>query len=307
MIKRRRRIPGGFAAVLFLGMLAPTAATAADPAQLERGAYLFIAADCQACHTDLKNKGALMAGGRALATPFGTFYSPNITPDPETGIGNWSDEDFIRALREGVSPEGDYYFPVFPYPSYTRMTDQDIRDLKAYLFSLPAVKQANKEHEVDFPFGWRFTLGPWQWLNFTAGPFVPDPTKGDIWNRGAYLVQALGHCGECHTPRGWLGGTDGDYALSGTPDGPEGQKVPNITPDKETGIGGWEKADVVRVLRTGMLPDGDYAGDGMGETVDFSTSKLTDADRDAIAAYLLSLPPIANPDAKATRPGAAWE
>ena len=308
MIKGRRRIPGGFAAVLFLEILkATTAAAAADPAQLERGAYLFIAADCQACHTDVKNKGALMAGGRALATPFGTFYSPNITPDPETGIGNWSDEDFVRALREGVSPAGDYYFPVFPYPSYTRMTDQDMRDLKAYLFSLPPVKQANKEHEVDFPFGWRFTLGPWQWMNFTAGPLPPDPSKSETWNRGAYLVRALGHCGECHTPRGWLGGTDDDYALSGTPDGPQGQKVPNITPDKETGIGGWEKADVVRVLRTGMLPDGDYAGDGMGEMVDFSTSKLTDADRDAIAEYLLSLPPIANPDAKATRPGSAWE
>jgi mono/diheme cytochrome c family protein len=308
MIKGRRRIPSGFAAVLLLGILAATtAAAAADPAQLERGAYLFIAADCQACHTDVKNKGALMACGRALATPFGTFYSPNITPDRETGIGNWSDEDFVRALREGVSPAGDYYFPVFPYPSYTRMTDQDMRDLKAYLFSLPPVKQTNKEHEVDFPFGWRFTLGPWQGMNFTAGPFVPDPAKSETWNRGAYLVQALGHCGECHTPRGWLGGTDDDYALSGTPDGPEGQKVPNITPDKETGIGGWEKADVVRVLRTGMLPDGDYAGDGMGETVDFSTSKLTDADRDAIAEYLLSLPPIANPDAKATRPGSAWE
>src|SRR5262245_22227043 len=309
MIKGRRRIPSGFAAVLLLGILAATtaAAAAADPAQLERGAYLFIAADCQACHTDVKNKGALMAGGRALATPFGTFYSPNITPDPETGIGNWTDEDFIRALREGVSPAGDYYFPVFPYPSYTRITDQDIRDLKAYLFSLPPVKQTNKEHEVDFPFGWRFTLGPWQWLNFTSGPLSPDPSKSGTWNRGAYLVRALGHCGECHTPRGWLGGTDEEYALSGTPDGPEGQKVPNITPDKATGIGGWEKADVVRVLRTGMLPDGDYAGDGMGETVDFSTSKLTDADRDAMAEYLLSLPPIANSDAKATRPGSARE
>jgi len=308
MIRARRRIPGGFAAALFFSILAADDVQAAtDPAQLERGAYVFIAADCQACHTDVKNKGAPMAGGRALATPFGTFYSPNITPDPETGIGGWSDEDFVRALREGVSPDGDYYFPVLPYPSYTRMTDQDIRDLKAYLFSLPPVTQANKEHEVDFPFGWRFTLGPWQWMNFTAGEFVPDPAKSQVWNRGAYLVQAPGHCGECHTPRGWLGGIDEDYALSGTPDGPDGEKVPNITPDKETGIGGWEKADIVRVLRTGMLPDGDFAGSAMAEVVDTSTSKLTDADRDAIAEYLLSLPPIENPDAKATKPGSAFD
>lgn len=303
----RRRIPKGFAAVLFSALAAGDARGATDPAQLERGAYIFIAADCQTCHTDVKNKGAPMAGGRALSTPFGIFYSPNITPDTETGIGNWTDEDFVRALREGVSPEGDYYFPVFPYPSYTQMTDQDIRDLKAYLFSLPPAKQANKEHEVDFPFGWRFTLGPWQWMNFTTGAFVPDPDKGPVWNRGAYLVRALGHCGECHTPRGWLGGTDVDYEMSGTPDGPEGEKVPNVTPHPETGTGGWERADIIRVLRTGMLPDGDYAGSLMGEVVDTSTSKLTDADRDAIAEYLLSLPPIDNPDAKATRPGAAWE
>lgn len=308
MTGTRRRVQRGFAAAFLLSTIAAGSAEAAsDPLQLERGAYIFIAADCQACHTDVKNKGALMAGGRALATPFGTFYSPNITSDPETGIGGWSDEDFIRALREGVSPEGDYYFPAFPYPSYTRMTDQDIRDLKAYLFSLPRVKQTNKEHEIDFPFGWRFTLGPWQWMNFTPGEFAPDPGKSQVWNRGAYLVQALGHCGECHTPRGWLGGTDEDYALSGNPDGPEGDKVPNITPDKETGIGGWEKADIVRVLRTGMLPDGDYAGSAMGEVVDTSTSKLTDADRDAIAEYLLSLSPIENPDAKATRPGSAFD
>jgi mono/diheme cytochrome c family protein len=308
----RRRIRCGFAAFLILApLLSVTAADAtaqsADPAQLERGAYLFIAADCQACHTDVKNKGALMAGGRALKTPFGIFYSPNITADPETGIGGWSDEDFIRALREGVSPDGDYYFPVFPYTSYTKMTDQDIRDLKAYLFSLPTVTQANKEHEVDFPYGWRFTLGPWQWMNFTVGAFEPDAGKSGLWNRGAYLVQALGHCGECHTPRGWLGGTDGDYALSGTPDGPEGDKVPNITPHAETGIGGWERADILRVLATGMLPDGDYVGSGMGEVVDFSTSKLTPEDRDAIVEYLLSLPPIENTEAKATRPGSAWE
>lgn len=272
----------------------------ADQAQIDRGAYIFAAADCGACHTNVKQKGPLLAGGRPLKTPFGTFFSPNITPDPETGIGRWSDADFIRALRDGVSPDDDHYFPVFPYPSFTRMTDQDMLDLKAYIFSLPAVSQANREHEVDFPYGWRFTVWFWKQLNFTSGAFVPDPAQSAEWNRGAYLAEALAHCGECHTPRGSLGGLDTSLAYSGTTDGPEGEKVPNITPDPETGTGTWSAKDLIRVLRSGQLPDGDYVGSVMGEVVD-GTSKLTDADRQAIAVYVLSLPPISNPDVKATK------
>jgi mono/diheme cytochrome c family protein len=289
------------APVAALLCLAPAAALAqADQAQIDRGAYIFTAADCGACHTDVKGKGPPLAGGRPLATPFGTFYSPNITPDPETGIGRWTDADFIRALREGVSPGGDHYFPVFPYPSFTKMTDQDILDLKAYIFSLPPVAQPNREHEIDFPYGWRPSVCFWKQLNFTPGALTPDPAQSPEWNRGAYLVQALGHCGECHTPRGWLGGLDTSVAYSGTADGPDGEKVPNITPDPDTGIGTWSPADVVRVLRTGQLPDGDFVGSVMGEVVE-STSELTDADRQAIAAYLASLPPVANPDAKAVK------
>lgn len=272
----------------------------ADQAQIDRGAYIFAAADCGACHTNVKEKGPLLAGGRPLKTPFGTFYSPNITPDPETGIGRWTDEDFIRALRDGVSPNDDHYFPVFPYPSFTKMTDQDMLDLKAYVFSLPAVSQTNREHEIDAPYGWRFTVWFWKQLNFTAGPFVPDAAQSAEWNRGAYLVEALAHCGECHTPRGSLGGLDTSLAYSGTPDGPEGEKVPNITPDPETGIGTWSAKDLIRVLRSGQLPDGDYVGSVMGEVVE-GTSKLTETDWQAIAAYILSQPPIPNPDAKATK------
>lgn len=272
----------------------------ADQAQIDRGAYIFAAADCGACHTNVKQKGPLLAGGRPLKTPFGTFYSPNITSDPDTGIGRWSDADFIRALRDGVSPDDDHYFPVFPYPSFTRMTDQDMLDLKAYIFSLPAVSQANREHEVDFPYGWRFTVWFWKQLNFTSGAFVPDSAQSAEWNRGAYLAEALAHCGECHTPRGSLGGLDTSLAYSGTTDGPEGEKVPNITPDPETGTGTWSAKDLIRVLRSGQLPDGDYVGSVMGEVVD-GTSKLTDADRQAIAVYVLSLPPISNPDVKATK------
>jgi mono/diheme cytochrome c family protein len=289
------------APVAALLCLAPAAAPAqTDQAQIDRGAYIFTAADCGACHTDVKGKGPPLAGGRPLATPFGTFYSPNITPDPETGIGRWTDADFIRALREGVSPAGDHYFPVFPYPSFTRMTDQDMLDLKAYIFSLPPVAQANREHEIGFPYGWRPSVWFWKQLNVTSGALTPDPEQSPEWNRGAYLVQALGHCGECHTPRGWLGGLDRSAAYSGTTDGPDGEKVPNITPDPDTGIGTWSPADVVRVLRTGQLPDGDFVGSVMGEVVE-STSKLTDADRQAIAAYLATLPPVANPDAKAVK------
>ena len=277
------------------------AAAKADQAQLERGAYIFNAADCAACHTNFKEKGQLLAGGRALNTPFGKLYSPNITADPEHGIGKWSDADFIRALRKGIAPDGSRYFPVFPFTSFTKMTDADMADLKAYIFSLPTSTQPDQPHDVDFPFGWRFLLRPWRWLNFAEGSFEPDSAQSPDWNRGAYLVEALGHCGECHTPRGWLGGLDSDDGLSGTTDGPDGQKVPNITPDEATGIGTWSDRDIAGLLKTGILPDGDVVGSVMGEVVQWSTSRLTDDDRAAIAIYLKSLPAIDNPDAKAVK------
>lgn len=290
----------GTAALALVLALLVSAVARADQAQLDRGAYLFTAADCGACHTNVKEKGPLLAGGRPLKTPFGTFYTPNITPDPDTGIGRWSDADFKLALRRGVSPGNDHYFPVFPYGSFTKMTDPDILDLKAYIFSLPAVSHPNREHDIDFPFGWRFSVWFWKQLNFAEGPLAPDPARSPEWNRGAYLVEALAHCGECHTPRGWFGGLETSLAMSGTTDGPDGQKVPNITPDADTGIGSWSAKDIVRVLRTGQLPDGDFVGSAMGEVVN-GTSKLTDADRQAIAVYLLSLPPVANPDVKAVK------
>lgn len=306
-----RRVPGpghSLAAVgLLLAVLAgpagaqeTTAATAAP--DLAHGAELFAAAGCQGCHTDVKNKGALLAGGRALTTPFGTFYTPNITPDIETGIGNWSDADFIGALRDGLSPAGEHLYPAFPYTSYTQMSDDDMRALKDYVFSLPAVRQENRAHELNFPFSWRSLLGVWKWMNFTAGAFEPNPSKSPSWNRGAYLVEALGHCGECHTPRGALGGLDRSRWLAGTTDGPDGDKVPNITPDEATGIGGWSASQITGALRTGLLPDGDVVGSTMGEVVENTTSRLSDEDRAAIAEYLLTQAPVANPDARATRP-----
>jgi len=280
-------------ALAWTGTHGETRAQDADAAAIERGAYVFNTSGGCSCHTDVKNDGAHLAGGRALVTPFGTFYSPNITPDPETGIGAWNDAGFIRAMREGVSPAGEHYYPAFPYPAFTGMTDQDLLDLKAYLFTLPAVSRSNEDHELDLPFAWRFMVGAWKFLNFESGPFVPDPDRDAAWNRGAYLVGSVAHCGECHTPRDMLGGLDRDLWLAGTTAGPEGGGVPNITPDPETGIGAWSDSAIRSVLARGMLPDGDFVGGAMAEAVK-GFKHLTDSDLDAIVAYLRAVPPVVN-------------
>jgi mono/diheme cytochrome c family protein len=229
-----------------------------------------------------------------LKTPFGAFYSPNITPDPETGIGRWSDQQFLRAMREGVGPDGTAYFPAFPYPSFTLITDDDALAIKAYLFSLPPVQQANRPHDVPFPVSWRFLQTGWKLLFFQEGPFRPSPGRSAAWNRGAYLVTALAHCGECHTPRNWLGAPDPDRFLAGTDIGPDGKKVPNITPDRKTGIGDWSEDDIVGLLTDGHKPDFDFVSGTMGEVVK-DTGRLTDADRRAIAVFLKSVPPVSTP------------
>jgi mono/diheme cytochrome c family protein len=272
-------------------LVAAAPAIAADPDAIARGAYLANAAGCEACHTDREHGGQPYAGGRALATPFGTFYSPNITPDPETGIGLWSDEQFLRALRDGVRPDGANYFPVFPYPSFTKITDADARAIKDYLFSLPAVRQANRTHDVPFPVSWRLLQEGWKLLFFSPGPFRPEPERSEAYNRGAYLVTALAHCGECHTPRNWFGATEPNRFLAGNPNGPGGEKVPNITPDRKTGIGNWSEDDIIGVLTDGHTPDFDAVGGAMAEVVK-STSRLTHDDRRAIALYLQSVPAI---------------
>ncbi len=287
------------AAILFVPFAASPApaiepAPASENEALERGAYIFHAAGCKACHTDTKKKGPPLAGGRAIRTPFGTFYGPNITPDPLTGIGEWSDGDFIRALRSGVSPDGDHYYPVFPYTSFTKMTDRDMLDLKAYIFSLPPVRKRNRPHEVEFPFRFRVLLGLWKALHFTPGPFAPDRAKSAALNRGAYLAEALVHCGECHTPRTMTGGLDSAKWMAGTDDGPDGETVPNITPDAATGIGEWDLDDIEFMLETGIRADADMVGSLMAEVVENGTSRLTAADRRAIALYLKSLAPIHN-------------
>ncbi len=277
----------------------PTGEILAATPSAARGAYIFLAAGCGECHTDRKNHGTPLAGGRALDTPFGVFYSPNITPDPVYGIGKWSDADFVRALRHGIGPAGQHYFPVFPFPSFTLMTEQDMLDLKAYLFSEPPVAQKNKPHQIRFPFGFRALMVGWDALFLARGPLAADPARPPEWNRGAYLVRALGHCGECHTPRNLLGATEPSRFLSGSDQAPEGKGgVPNITPDKATGLGDWSAADIAYLLDTGFKPDGDSVGRQMGEVVDASTSQLSTADRNAIAAYLRSLPPVRHALAK---------
>ncbi len=269
---------------------AAAAQTNAD--QVSRGAYLVSAGGCTTCHTE--KKGVPFSGGRALKTPFGTFFSPNITADSKTGIGAWTDDDFVRALRDGVRPDGAHYFPVFPYTTYTRMTRADALAIKAYLFSLAPVSKPNKDHAVGFPFRWRFLQTGWKLLFFQAGELIPDTSRSAEWNRGAYLVEALSHCGECHTPRNVFGGLDREMWLAGTADGPEGEIAPNITPDKATGIGKWSEADIVQLFKIGFKPNFDDVQGSMAEAVEDGLKHLTDADLKAIATYLRALPPIDN-------------
>lgn len=266
--------------------------TAAAQAPEERGRYLVAAGGCVSCHTEDREDAPPFAGGRALETAFGTFYSPNITPDPDTGIGGWSDAGFVAALRDGVRPDGGDYFPSFPFPSYTGMTEADALAIKAYLFSLPPVSRANRPHELPWYLRSRLAATAWKWLYFRPARFAPDPARDDTWNRGAYLVRHLGHCGECHTPRNRLGAPLAAREMGGNPEGPDDRSVPNITPHDADGIGEWSVSDLETFLEIGMLPDGDFAGAGMGQVIDDNTSQLTAEDRHAIAVYLRALPAL---------------
>ena len=261
---------------------------------VSRGAYLVRAAGCIGCHTDVKGGGIPLAGGRGLETPFGIFYSPNITPHPVRGIGAWSDQSFLDALGHGRRPDGSNYFPVFPYPSYTKMRAEDALAIKAYLFAQKPVDLLNKAHDVPLPFIWRWTISLWKWLFFKPGVWQDQADQDPAWNRGGYLVHGLGHCGECHTPRNFMGAMDEGRFLAGTPDGPEGERSPNITPDAETGIGSWNDEDIVLLLREGTKPDYDDVQGSMAETIREGLSHLTDDDLAAIARYIRAVPAIEN-------------
>ena len=274
-----------------------------DPGLLARGEYVFRAAGCLACHTDDKGNGAPLAGGRAIATPFGTFYTPNITPDREQGIGRWSEADFVRAVTEGSAPDGSPYYPAFPYTAYTRMRPEDVRALWAYLKSVPPATRPNRPHELPAYMRPRVVNWVWRRLYFRPGAYRDDPSRGAQWNRGAYLAEAMVHCGECHTPRDSLGGLEASLSYAGTAAGPEGAAVPNITPDRQTGIGRWRTDDLAYFLETGATPKGDYTGGLMADVIEQGTRFLTEADRKAIATYVLSLPPVHNPVTRADRRG----
>lgn len=252
---------------------------------VERGEYLTAAGGCAACHTAKVEGAPRFAGGRALKTPFGTFMTPNITADRSTGIGNWSEDEFVQALQEGTGPAGRHYFPAFPYTSYTGMSRADALAIRAYLFSLPPVNRPNEPHRLVWYLRPRLAAAAWQALFFRPARFAPDVSRSAAWNRGAYLVRHLGHCGECHTPRSKLGVPQRDRELAGSPAGPEGKKVPAITANKD-GIGDWTAEDLDSFLQIGILPDGDFAGGGMGEVVTENTSHLTAEDRRAVITYL---------------------
>ena len=256
---------------------------------IERGKYLLYAGGCNSCHTEDSDDAVALAGGRAMESPFGTFYSPNITPDSETGIGSWSDDEFVDAFWKGISPQGEHYYPAFPYTSYTGVSREDLIVMKAYLFSLEPVRKESKEHDLAWYMSTRLAAGAWKELNFAAARFVLDAEQDEQWNRGAYLVRHLGHCGECHTPRSNLGVPQQDQEMAGSKLGEE--TIPNITQHRVDGIGRWSTSDIEYFLDIGMLPDGDFAGSSMVDVIEDNTRKLTREDRLAIATYLKSVPP----------------
>lgn len=287
-------VPAGMAVLLVL----PTVWAAPPPAPVDdavaRGEYLLHLGGCSSCHTDTAKGGAFLAGGVTLKTPFGIFFTPNITPDAATGIGGWTTEDFARAMTSGVRPDGSHYFPAFPYTSYVRMSGADLADLKAYLDTVPAVSNRPPEHDLGFPFNERILMAGWKSLFFDRTPLRPDPARGAAWNRGAYIVLGPGHCVECHTARNLFGGLDRNRLLAGEPKGPESDEVPSIRADGKDGLGAWSDADILEALKSGMTPDGDFLGGSMGKVVANTTGRLTDADRAAILAFLRA-PPAPGP------------
>ena len=268
----------------------------AENAGIARGEYLINAGGCVDCHTEDSDDAIPLAGGRAIESPFGTFYSPNITPDVDTGIGAWSDDDFVNAFWEGEDPNGDHYYPAFPYTSYTGVSREDLLAMKTYLFSIDPVENTPPEHELAWYISTRLAAGAWKMKNFDSERFEADPDQSEQWNRGAYLVRHLGHCGECHTPRNSLGALQYDRELAGSVSGSDGETIPNITPDRNDGIGKWSASDIEYFLQVGMLPDGDFVGSDMSAIIDYNTSKLTKDDRLAIATYLESIEPRLSPD-----------
>jgi mono/diheme cytochrome c family protein len=298
-----------FPAVILTGIVAigvywwltipSTIAASALPAyqpDIGNGSTIFNAGGCSSCHAvpDQPDRTRL-GGGLAIPSPFGTFYAPNISPDPNDGIGRWSEADFVTAVMKGTSPDDTHFFPAFPYTSYQHAKIEDVRDLFAFIKTLPPVAGKVRDHDVPFPFNIRRNIGVWKFLFMDGKPFTADPTRSAQWNRGAYLVNSFGHCAECHSPRNFLGGIIRAQRFAGGPN-PEGGEgwVPNIT---QKNLGDWSAKDFAYFLKTGELPEGDSASGLMARVIK-NTSQLSDEDRAAMADYLKSLPPVEGP----TRP-----
>jgi mono/diheme cytochrome c family protein len=284
----------GFAVfwVVTIPATVPASALVPRTADLANGKEMFSAGGCTSCHvTPGADDKTRLGGGLGLPSPFGTFHVPNISPDPDDGIGKWSEADFAAAMLKGTSPDGRHYFPAFPYSSYQRMRVDDVRDLFAHLKTLPAVKGKVRDHDVPFPFNIRRTLGGWKLFFLDGKPFVPDPAQSAAWNRGAYLVNGPGHCAECHSPRNILGGIVASQRFAGGPN-PEGKGwIPNIT---QKALGDYSEKDIAYLLETGNTPDGDSVGGSMAAVIR-NTSQLSPEDRAAMATYIKSLPPVEGP------------
>jgi mono/diheme cytochrome c family protein len=277
---------GSVAAILFV--ISSAAAGESDPqdfTQIERGRYLAVAGDCASCHTIPGRRP--FAGGRPIETPFGNILAPNITPDRDTGIGAWSDDDFDAAVRKGVRRDGSLLYPAMPYNAYTKMSREEVLALRAYLNTVEAVRNAVVANILPFPFNIRAAMHVWNALYFTEGAYKPDPAKSADWNRGAYLVDGPAHCGACHTPKTLLGGDKTNRYLQGSD--LQGWSAPDITNDKARGIGNWSAAEAVAYLKTGHNRVTAATGP-MAEAISLSTSQMTDADLAAIVTYLKSLP-----------------
>ena len=287
-------IVAGFALYWWLTTPVVIAASAlpARTADLANGKTAFNIGGCASCHaTPNQPDRTKLGGGLPLATPFGTFHVPNISPDPKDGVGGWSEAQFVTAVMEGVSPQGAHYFPAFPYVSYHRARLADIRDMFAYIKTLPAVSGRAPDHDIAFPFNIRRNVGIWKLLFMERQPFAEVAGQSPQWNRGAYLVNTLGHCAECHSPRNALGGIKAAQRFAGGPN-PEGKGfVPNIT---QKGLGDWSEKDIAYFLESGLLPDGDSAGGSMASVIK-NTAQLSPEDRAAMAVYLKSLPAVDGP------------
>jgi mono/diheme cytochrome c family protein len=281
-------------------LAAGAAATDAASADLvKRGEYLARVGDCVACHTADKTRP--FAGGLPIGTPFGTLYTPNITPDPDTGIGRWTDAEFLRAMQQGIGKAGEHLYPAFPYPEYTRVAERDLLAIRAYLKTLAPIHYTPPRSDLSFPFNQRWLMFFWKLFNFHEGRFVPDPKQSPQWNRGAYLVEGLAHCEECHTPRNFMQGLKSSDRLSGAVQA--GWRAFNITPDKAGGIGNWSDDDLVHYLATGVAPGRANAAGPMADVVAHSTQYMTPDDLRSIGIYLRSVPAVAGGQ---TRPRDQW-